>query len=94
MANEYLDNQIRSGSPGVLCKLDLKNSYYHVHWEFLIYLLKRCGFVEKLRDWIAHYIYSLQFSILISGSPFGFFTGQLLEQRGSLYLYGAVFHSY
>lgn len=44
VANECLDSGIRSGKPGVLCKLDLEMAYDHVNWEFLLYLLKKCGF--------------------------------------------------
>jgi hypothetical protein len=42
--NECLVSCIRSGKPGVLCKLDLEKAYDHVNWEFLLYLLKKCGF--------------------------------------------------
>jgi hypothetical protein len=55
IANEYLDSWIRSGEPGVLCKLDLLKACDHINWEFLFYLLKRCRFVEKWRDWIEHF---------------------------------------
>jgi hypothetical protein len=41
----------------VLCKLDLEKAYDHVNWEFLIYLLKRCGFggMEKLDSTLYFY---------------------------------------
>jgi hypothetical protein len=50
IAKECLDSQLTSGESGVLLKLDLKKAYDHVNWEFLLYLLNRCGFGEKWRD--------------------------------------------
>jgi hypothetical protein len=58
----------------VLCKLDLHKAYDHVNCEFLFYLLKRCGFGEKLRDWIGQCISKVQFSILINGKSSSFFS--------------------
>jgi hypothetical protein len=40
IANEVLDTRMRSGVPGVICKLDLAKAYDHVNWNFLLYLLK------------------------------------------------------
>jgi hypothetical protein len=44
IANEYLDSIIRSGEPSVLCKLNLDKAYDHVNWDFLLNMLRRCGF--------------------------------------------------
>jgi len=74
VANECLDSSIRSEERRVLCKLALEKEYDHVNWEFLLYLLKRCGFGEKWRDWVAYCITTVWFSILINGSLFGFFS--------------------
>lgn len=49
VANECLDSRMRSGVPSVLCKLGLEKAYNHVNWEFLLYLLRRCGLEEKWR---------------------------------------------
>jgi len=73
IANECVDSQIRSGDPGLLCKLDLEKAYDHMNWDLLLYLLHRCGFGEKWRAWIRFCIFTVKFYILVNGTPSGFF---------------------
>jgi len=41
VANECLESRLRSGIPGVLCKLDLEKAFDHVNRDFLYYILRR-----------------------------------------------------
>jgi hypothetical protein len=47
IANESIDSRLKSGTPGILCKLDIEKAYDHVNWNILMYMLRRCGFSDK-----------------------------------------------
>jgi hypothetical protein len=59
---------------GVIYKLDLEKAYDHVSWEFLLYMLRRCGFGGKWCSWIAHCIFSVRFFVLVNGTSIAFFS--------------------
>ena len=73
IASKCIDSRLKSGVPSVLCKLDVEKAYDHVSWDFLMYMLQRCGFLEKWRKWIRYCISTIKFSILINGSLSDFF---------------------
>uniref|UniRef100_A0A2N9ED53 Reverse transcriptase domain-containing protein n=1 Tax=Fagus sylvatica TaxID=28930 RepID=A0A2N9ED53_FAGSY len=52
IAFEFLDSRLRQGIPGVMCKLDVEKAHDHVNWDFLLYMLHRCGFPSRWRNWI------------------------------------------
>ena len=68
-----------------MCKLDVEKAFDHVSWDFLVYMLQRCGFSEKWRKWILFCISMVRFSILINGTPKDFFgSSKGLRQGDSL----------
>jgi hypothetical protein len=80
-----LNSQMRSGEAGLLCKLDLEKAYDHVNWDFLLYMLQRCGFGERWREWIKFCVSTVKFSILVNGTPTGFFqSSREIRQRDPL----------
>lgn len=53
----------------MLCKLDLEKAYDHVNWEFLMYVMRRCDFEVKWRQWIWRCVNLASFSVLLNGVP-------------------------
>ena len=58
---------------GVLCKLDLEKAYDRINWDFLLSVMQRMGFRKKWIRWIRWCISTASFSVLVNGSPIGFF---------------------
>lgn len=48
-------------------------AYDHVNWEFLFDLLKALGFGNKRIEWIQVRISTIRLSVIINGTPEGFF---------------------
>ena len=84
IANECLDNRLKTGLPRLPYKLDDEKAFDHVNWGFLMKLLERSGFPNKWRWWVFFCRSTVHFSILINGSPCGFFKSSRGLRQGDL----------
>lgn len=84
IANECVDSQVKSKVPRVISKLDVEKAYNYVNWEALLDLLKRMAFGEKWCKWIRTCISTVQFSVLVNGSPTDFFGSSRGLRQGDL----------
>jgi hypothetical protein len=66
-------------------KMDMEKAFDRMGWSFLIPILEKLGFSPIWLSWIRICISSTSFSILLNGSPFGFFSlGRRLRQGDPL----------
>lgn len=56
-----------------IVKIDLEKAYDETDWKFLDFIFERKGFGPKWRSWIPGYLSSDHFSIIMNGTPKGFF---------------------
>ncbi|XP_059623148.1 uncharacterized protein LOC132266309 [Cornus florida] len=59
--------------PTLAWKVDLRKAYDSVQWEFPFSLLQLYGFRNKWIGWVKAAVTTVQFSIMVNGSPHGFF---------------------
>ena len=80
-----MDSILRRKENGIVRKLDIEKAYDHISWEFLFQVLERMGFGRCWVSWIKWCVSTTSFSILVNGSPTGFFRNSRgLRQRDPL----------
>ncbi|RVW89084.1 LINE-1 retrotransposable element ORF2 protein [Vitis vinifera] len=73
IANEALDSRLKGNNPGLLLKMDIEKAFDHVKWDFLMDVMSKMGFGHRWIKWMNWCCSTTTFSILINGSPSGFF---------------------
>ena len=73
IANEGVDSWLRRKESGLLCKLNIAKVYDHICWDFILMVLEKMGFRSRWLQWIKWCISTATFSVLVNGSPVGFF---------------------
>ena len=73
IANEALDSRLKDNIPGLLLKMDIEKAFDHVNWDFLMEVMSKMGFGHRWINWMKWCFSTTTFSIIINGSPSGFF---------------------
>lgn len=66
-------NKTRSKKGWLDIKIDLSKAFDSLEWNFIEKVLRNIGFHTKFIDWIMQCITTPSFSVLVNGSPLGFF---------------------
>lgn len=63
----------KNQTQATIMKIDLSKAYDSVSWAFMRKVLEKMGFPNKFTGWVIECKSCLKFSILVNGSPKGFF---------------------
>lgn len=77
-----LDSRLKDKNPGLMCKLDIEKVYDHVNRDYLLGVLRSIGFRMKWIRRMRFCISIVRFSVLINGSPEGFFSASRGLRQG------------
>jgi hypothetical protein len=61
--------------------IDMENAFDKMEWNFLLAILQKLGFQPTWISWIRICISTTSFSVLLNGSPFGFFSYSRSQTR-------------
>ena len=82
IANEAVDALLKRKEKGLICKLDIEKAYDHLNLNFLLGVMEKRGFGGKWLNWIKWCISTVTFSVLVNGTPSGFFRSSRGLRKG------------
>lgn len=74
VAHEAIHTAMKGGQRRMILKLDIQKAYDRVDRSFLLDVLVRFGFGKSWIKWISSMIMQFSASVLVNGSPQGFFS--------------------
>jgi hypothetical protein len=80
--HEIIHSMDKCRAPGMAFKLDISKAYDKVNWSFLLKILGKLGFNEKVIQIIKECTQTVSFSILTNGSPGRHFTPEKGLRQG------------
>lgn len=85
---------MRNKNHNMVVNLDMEKAYDRVSWKYMIKVLRRFGFSERIIDMVVRIISNNCYSVLVNGQSFGFFPViKRLESRGSFITYFIYYSS-
>ena len=82
IANEVIDAWNKRVENGVICKLDIEKAYDSINWQFLLKVMEKMGFGSKWLRWMWWCISTAKFSVMVNGTPAGFFSSSKGLRQG------------
>jgi hypothetical protein len=80
-------------SPMCMLKIDLRNAYDTVSWNFLHSMLGGLGFPPIFIHWVMTCVSSTSFSVQVNGELFGFFKGKRGLRQGDPISYSFLIYA-
>ena len=77
-----IDNWNKKGDKGVICKLDIEKAFDSINWQFLLKVMEKMGFRAKWLKWMWWCISTAKFSVMVNGTPTGFFSSSKGLRQG------------
>ena len=71
LAEEMVTAWRRSGTAGVMWKVDFAKAYDSLDWQFLWNVLRRRGFPEEWVRWVKLCVTTVSYSVFVNGRPQG-----------------------
>ena len=83
IANEVIDAWNKKGENGLICKLDIGKVYDSINWQFMLKVMEKMGFSSKWLRWMWWCISTTKFSVMVNGTPVGFFSSSKGLRQGN-----------